>query len=167
MKIPLRVYADTPVFGGCFEEKFGEASTRFFEQVREGAFGLVVSDVTTRELAPAPQYVKSLLDIDLSAADIAALLERLEFTTRIAGDTVTAKTPPFRLDFVFVGGTDFHRAANFVGIGLLGKDSVIGRGGELLSGARRCVDPPGNPCRGGAAGRCRRRDHCVAAADRF
>ncbi len=62
MKTPLRVYADTSVFGGCFEEKFGEASTRFFEQVRDGAFVLVVSDVTIRELAPAPQDVKSLLE---------------------------------------------------------------------------------------------------------
>jgi hypothetical protein len=62
VKIPLRVYADTSVFGGCFEEKFGEASARFFDQVREGTFVLVVSDVTIRELAPAPQYVKSLLD---------------------------------------------------------------------------------------------------------
>jgi hypothetical protein len=62
MKTPLRVYADTSVFGGCFEDKFREASVRFFEQVREGTFILVVSDVTLRELAPAPQYVGSLLD---------------------------------------------------------------------------------------------------------
>jgi len=62
VKIPLRVYADTSVFGGCFEEKFREASVRFFEQVRDGTFVLVVSDVTARELAPAPQFVKSLLD---------------------------------------------------------------------------------------------------------
>ena len=62
MKIPLRVYADTSVFGGCFEEKFSEASTRFFDQVRDGTFVLVVSDVTFRELGPAPHHVKSLLD---------------------------------------------------------------------------------------------------------
>ena len=62
MKTPLRVYADTSVFGGCFEEKFSDASTRFFDRVRDGAFVLVVSDVTFRELAPAPQLVKSLLD---------------------------------------------------------------------------------------------------------
>ncbi len=62
MKTPLRVYADTSVFGGCFEEKFSEASTRFFDQVRDGTFVLVVSDVTFRELDPAPQYVWSLLD---------------------------------------------------------------------------------------------------------
>ncbi|MDP3000733.1 MAG: hypothetical protein Q8N47_24835 [Bryobacterales bacterium] len=62
MKTPLRVYADTSVFGGCFEEKFSEASIRFFEQVRGGTFVLVVSDVTLEELDPAPQFVSSLLD---------------------------------------------------------------------------------------------------------
>ena len=62
MKTPLRVYADTSVFGGCFEEKFSDASMRFFEQVRDGSFILVVSDVTLRELAPAPELVTSLLD---------------------------------------------------------------------------------------------------------
>jgi hypothetical protein len=61
VKIPLRVYADTSVFGGCFEEKFSEASTRFFDQVRDGTFLLVVSDVTFREPGPALQHVKSLL----------------------------------------------------------------------------------------------------------
>jgi hypothetical protein len=61
VKTPLRIYADTSVFGGCFEEKFSEASSRFFDQVRDGTFFLVVSDVTLEELDPAPSYVKSLL----------------------------------------------------------------------------------------------------------
>jgi hypothetical protein len=61
VKGPLRVYADTSVFGGCFEEKFSGASTRFFEQVRDGTFVLVVSDVTFRELDPAPAHAWSLL----------------------------------------------------------------------------------------------------------
>lgn len=42
--------------------------------------------------------VKRLLGIDLSAAEIAALLSRLEFTCRVDGDTVTAKTPSHRMD---------------------------------------------------------------------
>lgn len=61
MKTPLRVYADTSVYGGCFEENFQEASLRFFEQVRDGTF-VLVSDVTLRELAPAPEYVRAVLD---------------------------------------------------------------------------------------------------------
>jgi hypothetical protein len=62
VKTPLRIYADTSVFGGCFEERFSEASVRFFDQVRDGTFVLVVSDVTLEELAPAPQVVSSLLE---------------------------------------------------------------------------------------------------------
>ena len=62
MKTPLRVYADTSVFGGCFDEKFSEASVRFFEQVRDGTFTLVISDVTLEELDPAPHFVRSLLE---------------------------------------------------------------------------------------------------------
>ena len=62
MKTPLRVYADTSVFGGCFDKEFDAISLRFFEQVRDGTFLLVISDVTLRELAPAPPFVASLLD---------------------------------------------------------------------------------------------------------
>ena len=42
--------------------------------------------------------VKRLLGIELPAAEIAALLSRLEFTCRVEGDKVLAKTPPHRLD---------------------------------------------------------------------
>ncbi len=48
------------------------------------------------ELTPAD--VRRLLGIELSAAEIAAILTRLEFTCRVEGDTVLAKTPPHRLD---------------------------------------------------------------------
>ena len=42
--------------------------------------------------------VRRLLGIDLTAGEIATLLSRLEFSCRIDGDTVYAKTPPHRLD---------------------------------------------------------------------
>ena len=31
---PLRVYADTSVFGGVFDEEFEDASRAFFDQIR-------------------------------------------------------------------------------------------------------------------------------------
>lgn len=37
MAIP-RVYADTSVFGGVFDEEFCDTSRTFFEQVRKGNF---------------------------------------------------------------------------------------------------------------------------------
>ena len=33
---PLRVYADTSVFGGCFDAEFAAESERFFDLVRAG-----------------------------------------------------------------------------------------------------------------------------------
>ena len=59
MKTPLR--ADTSVFGRCFEKEFDAASLRFFEQVREESFVLVVSDVTLDELGLAPDPVRRVL----------------------------------------------------------------------------------------------------------
>ena len=61
MKSPLRVYADTSVFGGCFEDKFREASIQFFEKVRGAVFLAVISNVTIEELVPAPYDVSQLL----------------------------------------------------------------------------------------------------------
>ena len=54
----LRVYADTSVFGGVFDEEFSDASRTFFDQVRAGRFSLVSSSVVRREVALAPAHVQ-------------------------------------------------------------------------------------------------------------
>ena len=56
-----RVYADTSVFGGCFEEGVREASVAFFDHVRRGRFVLVLSDMTLLELRGAPAQVQNVL----------------------------------------------------------------------------------------------------------
>ncbi|MBI4229882.1 MAG: PIN domain-containing protein [Planctomycetes bacterium] len=56
----LRVYADTSVFGGCFDEEFAEASRRFFGEVRAGRFELIVSAIVAIEIVGAPQQVRDL-----------------------------------------------------------------------------------------------------------
>ena len=61
VKTPLRVYADTSVFGGCFDDEFMAESVRFFEEVRQGQFLLVVSNVTLDELELAPDQVRTVL----------------------------------------------------------------------------------------------------------
>lgn len=53
-----RVYADTSVFGGPFDEEFAEVSQRFFEEVRQGRYRLLVSDVTVREIQKGPPDVQ-------------------------------------------------------------------------------------------------------------
>jgi hypothetical protein len=57
----LRIYADTSVFGGCFDTEFAVESRRLFEEVGQGRFVLVVSPVTTRELDRAPVTVQEVL----------------------------------------------------------------------------------------------------------
>jgi predicted nucleic acid-binding protein len=61
VKKPLRVYADTSVFGGCFDDEFKTESVRFFDEVRQGQFVLVVSNVTLDELELAPESVRGVL----------------------------------------------------------------------------------------------------------
>jgi predicted nucleic acid-binding protein len=54
----LRIYADTSVFGGCFDREFEKPSLRFFELVREGRVILLMSEIVDRELARAPARVR-------------------------------------------------------------------------------------------------------------
>ena len=71
VKKPLRVYADTSVFGGCFDDEFKTESVRFFEEVRQGQFVVVVSNVTLDELELAPDRVRGVLaDLPLQQVEI-------------------------------------------------------------------------------------------------
>jgi hypothetical protein len=54
---PPRVYADTSVYGGVFDEEFAKPSRRFFDRVREGRFVLVVSPLVEEELEESPTHV--------------------------------------------------------------------------------------------------------------
>ncbi|HKJ69188.1 MAG TPA: hypothetical protein VKA68_14615 [bacterium] len=56
----LRIYADTSVFGGCFDEEFSEISTQFFQEVSAGKYSLIVSDTTLTELDEAPEFVQNV-----------------------------------------------------------------------------------------------------------
>ncbi|HSP64147.1 MAG TPA: type II toxin-antitoxin system VapC family toxin [Pyrinomonadaceae bacterium] len=67
----VRVYADTSVFGGVFDEEFSVASQLFFEQVRSGELRLVVSEVIRKEIQGAPAKVKELFDAMLVSAEVA------------------------------------------------------------------------------------------------
>ncbi len=58
----MRVYADTSVFGGVFDEEFAESSRRFFERVAQGDLTLVISTQVLRELSGAPQSVRDQFD---------------------------------------------------------------------------------------------------------
>lgn len=53
-----RLYFDTSVFGGVFDEEFEEASMLLFEKVKLGQIICVYSDLSLVELRNAPDNVK-------------------------------------------------------------------------------------------------------------
>lgn len=71
----IRIYADTSVFGGVFDEDFSDASREFFAQIRQGDFSLVTSAIVQREIQSAPQEIKSLFAEMLELADLVEITE--------------------------------------------------------------------------------------------
>jgi hypothetical protein len=58
---PIRVYADTSVYGGVFDEEFAKPSRSFFDWVRQGRFRLVLSALVRSEIAQAPEHVRAFV----------------------------------------------------------------------------------------------------------
>ena len=56
-----RIYIDTSVVGGYFDEEFKEATTKLFERLDNNEIIFVVSDLLDLELLKAPQQVRQLL----------------------------------------------------------------------------------------------------------
>jgi len=54
----LRVYIDTSVIGGCFDEKFAEWSNKLFDEFIAGKKIAVISQIVTEELINAPDFIK-------------------------------------------------------------------------------------------------------------
>ena len=56
-----RIYIDTSIVGGYFDEEFKETTNQFFKRFETGKFIFVVSDLLDLELLRAPKRVKNLL----------------------------------------------------------------------------------------------------------
>ena len=56
-----RIYIDTSVFGGFFDEEFAEHTIPLFDRLKNDEFTLLYSIVTEEELETAPQKVKELV----------------------------------------------------------------------------------------------------------
>lgn len=54
-----RLYFDTSVFGGVFDEEFEEISILLFEKVKLGQIVCVYSDLSISELSNAPENVRN------------------------------------------------------------------------------------------------------------
>ncbi len=56
-----RIYIDTSVFGGYFDEEFSEHTIPLFERIRNEEFIMLFSTITQDELDNAPEKVKELV----------------------------------------------------------------------------------------------------------
>lgn len=56
----MKLYLDTSVFGGYFESEFKIWTEKLFEQIIDGDFTAVISDITLLELEEAPKYIRDL-----------------------------------------------------------------------------------------------------------
>lgn len=56
----MKIYVDTSVFGGVFDEEFDKPSQQLFEEIDSGRFTLVTSAIVEAEIEPAPNNVQLL-----------------------------------------------------------------------------------------------------------
>jgi hypothetical protein len=59
--VKQRIYIDTSVVGGYFDEEFKEVTIKLFERLDNNEIIFVVSDLLDLELINAPQQVKDQL----------------------------------------------------------------------------------------------------------
>jgi hypothetical protein len=105
-----RIYADTSVYGGIFDEEFADITAKFFEQLRNGHHLLLRSEIVDRELERAPSFVRQLVaDLPESAIEI------IRFTNEMADlrdAYIKARVVPkrFRDDAAHVAAASVIRA---------------------------------------------------------
>ncbi len=77
----LKVYTDTSVFGGCFEEEFEKWSRLLINEFITGNKFLMVSGITIKELSLAPRPVRDIFEeipqSNIKYADITDDVEKL------------------------------------------------------------------------------------------
>ena len=57
-----RLYFDTSVFGGVYDDEFFDASNKLFEEVKLGRIICVYSELSVTELKNAPEKVRQFFD---------------------------------------------------------------------------------------------------------
>ena len=113
-----RIYIDTSVFGGYFDEEFAEHTIPLFERLKSGEFILLFSTVTQDELENAPEKVKQLVKSlkaesteFLDTTDEAVDLATEYITERVVGQTSYADC--LHIALATINRADFLVSWNF------------------------------------------------------
>lgn len=84
-----RIYIDTSVFGGRFDEEFKEHTIPLFDRIRAGEFIILYPTVTQDELEDAPEKVKNL--VKSLRADLTEFIETTDEAIDLATEYITEK----------------------------------------------------------------------------
>jgi len=118
MKVKQKIYIDTSVFGGYFDEEFQEHTIPLFDRIKAGEFIILYSTVTQDELENAPEKVKELvkglradltefIEITYEAVDLATEY----ITEKVAGQTSYADC--LHIALATINRADFLVSWNF------------------------------------------------------
>lgn len=89
----LRIYIDTSVLGGYFDDEFDVDTKLLFDEIVRGEYKLVISDLTERELVIAPEQVRALLkDLKVDFEVIAVTQESIDLATDYINEKVVEQT---------------------------------------------------------------------------
>ena len=113
-----RIYIDTSVFGGHFDEEFKEHTIPLFDRITEGEFIILYSTVTQDELENAPEKVKELVNslrVDLTefieTTDEAVDLATEYIIERVVGQSIYADC--LHIALATINRADFLVSWNF------------------------------------------------------
>ena len=84
-----RIYLDTSVFGGYFDEEFSEHTIPLFDRLKNNDFTLLFSTVTQDELENAPEKVRNL--VKSIRTDSTEFLDTTEESIDLATEYITEK----------------------------------------------------------------------------
>lgn len=89
-----RVYIDTSVFGGLYDDEFKEFTEPFFERVKKSEFVVIYSNVTENELKFAPTNIKDFVNSlpDSSTEFVRSDEETLNLAQRYIDEKVVGLT---------------------------------------------------------------------------
>ena len=84
-----RIYIDTSVFGGHFDDEFKEHTIPLFDRINAGEFVILYSTVTQEELENAPTNVKQL--VQSLKVELTEFIDANEDVVDLATEYITEK----------------------------------------------------------------------------
>ena len=89
----LLLYLDTSVIGGYYDNEFLTDTQRLFQAVKNNEYGVVISDLTLKELVKAPRNVQTLLqDLSIDFKEVLASPECVTLANEYLKEKVVGQT---------------------------------------------------------------------------